>query len=355
MICKTCTHSKIGHWAQLKQILTKVGVNISQPLYHGTTFTKAQSIISGGFKALAKEYKPSQDDDAFQNNAVCFTRNLEFAKGSTFGASPSYVTFILDANDLKHHYKLYSYDWMEQNNAYREEYTDEEDGGYIRKNPDKFEYEERVSRTPMTSENVSRLNSADDLCLIETVIPARYIKAALLKYEYYTPAIEGKLGNIPIILKVGNTYVLPDDDSITELYHNYKGKAVGNNRFLLTILGVGEATPLEIQQKLAIESDEDTKGRMASFTDTHPTVLKILSKDPSFKIRSLIAENREAPVDILKRYATEGEPALRLLMAKSWYLQPEISKILSRDPDAKIRKEVVKTIEKIEQNKRGYR
>lgn len=165
MICKTCEIEKQAAYFTLKQLLP---AGIEHPIYHTTTFSRAAKILQEGFKARAS----NMDTDSSQNNAVCFTRNLCYSEKETFGFGNGEVIFVLDLNKLRNQFKTYPYNFHSRHIDPTVKQDKEHPFDAVRrKDPRHFEYEERVSTTPMRSRG-----EAD----IETNIPPKYIEAVLV-------------------------------------------------------------------------------------------------------------------------------------------------------------------------------
>lgn len=242
MICKTCSISKQAHWAQLKKVLADAGVNISSPLFHTTSVINAHKIVEQGFRARAG----GAYNDAYWDNSVCFTRNLELSREGAFGD----VTFILDASQLKSKFHTYSYDWHDINTKP----STKEKPDYRRKDPDEFEFEERVSVTPGQHKPKKDMKAQGDICLTETVISPKYIKAVIVKSMantfapiptvYAGKAIKGRKGSQYILLGENFTDYI-DKMSHTELKElAYSTRDEGVMKYL--IQNSGEAVLSEL-------------------------------------------------------------------------------------------------------------
>lgn len=90
----------------LLQALKKEGITIKEPFYHATSITNGLKILSQGFKAKAG----GPGNDAYYDNAVCFTRNFAYTQRNVFGDSQ--IIFVLDKNELKQRFKIYPYNWF---------------------------------------------------------------------------------------------------------------------------------------------------------------------------------------------------------------------------------------------------
>lgn len=173
---------KNSHWFNIKKTLAENGININSPLFHSTEYASAAKITQEGFKARAG----GVGNDAYYDNSVCFSRSFEYLSGSTMFGGSDKIIFILDANRLKQ-FKQYAIDWYENKGGNLGE-------SYSRgKNPDRYEYETRVSLTPYKPKPKEVV---EDFCLRETVISPRYIEAIIYRVSYaqnIKPKLEEKL------------------------------------------------------------------------------------------------------------------------------------------------------------------
>ena len=192
MICKTCKIEKQAGYFTLKQILAKEGVHIEHPVFHSTAYGLAEGILTEGFKA---KYGGSQND-AYHDNSVCFTRNLCFSEKDIFGGGQ--VIFVLDLVKLKNRFHTYSYNWDARHVDPRQK---QPPGGHRRdklKDPERFEFEERVSVSPKYVRDVKEP---------ETVIPPKYIEVIILKDDLSTrkklALFDKYIGNKVIVLRSG--------------------------------------------------------------------------------------------------------------------------------------------------------
>lgn len=104
--------NKKASWGTLKHVLSTAGVSIASPLFHSTSIMNAEKILAQGFKARAG----GPHNDAYHDNSVCFTRNLDFSKRGDFGSGQ--VIFILDRTMLANRFHLYGYDWYALNKVW---------------------------------------------------------------------------------------------------------------------------------------------------------------------------------------------------------------------------------------------
>lgn len=142
------------NWFVLKKELAKNNIFIQKPLFHATRYAQAKLILEQGLRA-----KATSASEASESNAVCFSRSLDYYYdhvGIEFGWEFTDVIFIFDEKEIKHRLKLKPY------NFYYEELSEE---NIFEKGKTLFEYEERAFCTTG-----------------ETVVPAKYIKAAITKY-----------------------------------------------------------------------------------------------------------------------------------------------------------------------------
>lgn len=275
---------KISHYASLKQILSAEGIHIYQPLFHATSFANASHILQEGIKAKAG----TTYDDAYHDNAVCFTRNLGYVLEGIFGP----VVFILDERELSTRFKTYAYDYNQVQYGHMPHNK--------RKHPEEYEYETRVSVTPGKYKHTP--NSAD-FCLTnsETKIPPRYIKAVLIKRLEQKKALLEKLEGtgLPVILYYRNKY-----HTLAEM----------------------KAARLALTPNKLKETSFQEKSQIAIDTLTPPDILVQLAngKSGTFqekeKLRYLVAKNESAPpelLDDLARFNTHPDLVDRVLNNKS--------------------------------------
>lgn len=253
--------------SNLLKALKRDGISVREPFYHSTNHNKGLSILKSGFKAKAG----GPGNDAYYDNAVCFTRNFAYTQKGVFGRAE--IIFILDKAELKQRYKIYPYNWFytvkmskdlpddEQElfyawirgtqkekllSLYKELMGFDSDDEFIsntvkrnfeyllkkfrnlgnkEKNSDFWEFEERVSTSnPLTGG------------IKETIISPKYIKAVLI-YDMRAVDDIRSISNIPIIFynaqKSGYYPIhekndlkrIPDEDlDEREIYTRYKNK-----------------------------------------------------------------------------------------------------------------------------------
>lgn len=98
----------------LLHTLKRNGVTVREPFYHATSLSRGISILDEGFKAKAG----GPGNDAYYDNAVCFTRNFDYTQKNVFGGSK--IIFVLDRSELKTKYKIYPYNWFYINSHAKE-------------------------------------------------------------------------------------------------------------------------------------------------------------------------------------------------------------------------------------------
>lgn len=189
--------------ASLKKIFTQAGLHVTQPLFHGTKLSNALKVTKEGFKARAG----GPGNDSYYDNAVSFTRDLQYAK--SFGETGSSdVIFVVDENQLKNKFKTYAYDYNEVNKTDRYDQAQ-----YKRKNPKEYESETRVSLSPGKFKPTDKLQEEappEDMMVAETNISPRYIKAILVRQNVAKNEllkVADQMG-VPVILYNGNKYLL---------------------------------------------------------------------------------------------------------------------------------------------------
>ena len=246
---------KLGSGYRVLSELRKAGLEIREPFYHATGYSGGARILSSGFKAKAG----GEGNDAYYDNALCFTRNFEYTQEKLFGNSD--IIFVLDRAELKTRYKVYPYNYFQigsiakslENMRGKEEaslylkyqrgiprrelfkaFLDskvdlagldslsdgellERYGSEFKEKVDEFkkltikakgmaawEFEERVSRTSLL-----------DGTGAETVIPPKYIKAILVySYRVLENLFKGHMGEWPVVLfynKAKNIYTVVDE------------------------------------------------------------------------------------------------------------------------------------------------
>lgn len=164
----------------LKGALANKGIELRSPIFHATDISTARKILqTKGFHARAG----GPGNDAYLDNAVCFTRDWDYALKGIFGGSQ--VIFILDKTELRAAgFKVYPFDY----NTVRHFRDERRFNDYRSKAKSyNFEAEERVSKTPPYIKDLLASSSVDFehlkqrlLNQPETVIPKRYIKAVVV-------------------------------------------------------------------------------------------------------------------------------------------------------------------------------
>lgn len=96
-------------------LLRKIIRDVHYPMFHSTRISNARKILDSGFNSKAGR------GDANADNAICFTRDLDFTNSSIFGQ----VTFVVDRQELKQKYRIYSYDWVYKSLIRREIHLDQ--------------------------------------------------------------------------------------------------------------------------------------------------------------------------------------------------------------------------------------
>lgn len=202
----------------LKKALAEAGLHIGHPIFHSTSYSNADKILHGGFKARAG----GPGNDAYHDNSICFTRNLCFSEKDNFGAGE--VIFVLDLNKLKSRFHTYSYDWYSRDVDSTKKRTPEEKQRQIlkqRRVPGAYEYEERASRSP---------KNVKDIQEPETTIPPRFIAAVIVKQRVEGLKLWQKYKkNIVFITRTPkNTYkfVHENFEAEQEDLHYHLGKAI---------------------------------------------------------------------------------------------------------------------------------
>lgn len=173
MLCKDCTGiAKQAGYFSLKQLMTQEGVHVEHPVFHSTSYENAAAILTEGFRARAG----GKGNDAYEDNSICFTRNLCFSEKERYGFGSGQVILVLDLNKLKTRFKTYQVDWHSKNiNPLTNKKLTDEDREKLKahqKRHSDSEYEERVSISPRQTRDTSEP---------ETVIPPKYIEAVIIK------------------------------------------------------------------------------------------------------------------------------------------------------------------------------
>lgn len=182
---------KISNYMKVKLLLSSLGVDISKPLFHSTSLNNFKSIAKGGLRARAG----GPGNDAYDDNAVCFSRNLDFLLNVNFFGSGQ-VILVYDYKELRTKFKSYPIDYY--SGTTKSDLTGKHDP---------YEFEERFSNTPYTMEK----SEGDEFCIRETVIPPKYLKAIIVKSAFWdkNPYFFINTG-LPVILREGLSYWLPE-------------------------------------------------------------------------------------------------------------------------------------------------
>lgn len=314
---------KTSHWAKLKTLLQEKGVRINTPLFHASPQYSAYKIIAEGFKARAG----GPGNDAYHDNAVCFTRNLSFSKTGTFGD----VVFVVDERDLKNRFKTYTYDWVALKDTAEE-----------RKHPAYFEYETRVSRTPgsfdVNTPEGKDEPAEDEFCLIETVISPRYIKAALIPYNKkldYKEFIEQEQGKFPMFYMTRKGYIPVDDAdsdaSVLEVVKSYSRKEA--------LKEVGMTTNPQLLKALAKYPNVEVQTAVADSYFTPPEALADLALSDDEYIKLAVVNNPKTPVSALLVLAHDEIEWVRMVLAMR-NKNPEVLFVLAQDESPDIKRHV---------------
>lgn len=330
MICKQCIQTKQAGFFSLKKLLP---AGIGHPIYHSTSFTNAGKILAGGFKSRAG----GSYNDAYQDNSVCFSRNLCFSEQGDFGSGQ--VIFVLDLNKLKHNFKTYQFDWAEFNRKNNPDYMGDE---YLRKNPEYYEYEERVSRSPMQTRDVEEP---------ETNIPPKYIEAVLVKNSFAAEdlwAAHG--GKRPFYIRYANDQYLPvvditsfskdpeilmeDTTTPFDMLRDYLPKA---NPILKSKIMLHPNTPPEVLASYVNDKSERVREALATNPNTPVMMFNILAKDPDQGVRYAVAGNRNAPLSALRILSKVREYSIKALVATNPRIDSEIMQILAGDHEYVVR------------------
>ena len=183
---------KRSSYFALKNVLKEQGVAVSEPLFHATSFTNAPSIIQTGFKARAG----GPHNSGYYDNAVCFSRNLNYILKGLFGGAQ--VIFIVDRRELKAAgFKTYAFDYNFIRYAFGKDPSFKKYLSAAKNKGNAFEFEERISRSKPYTKKLQEWEDQgkdfDDLeaelfAQPETVIPHRFIKALVVLGEVTGPA-----------------------------------------------------------------------------------------------------------------------------------------------------------------------
>lgn len=281
--------------------LKRNGIKIGEPFYHATSLTNGLKILNQGFRAKAG----GPGNDAYYDNAVCFTRNFDYTQRNIFGGSQ--IIFILDRNELKQRFKIYPYNWFFLNDrvsAFDTSITTEEqlifnkwikgapkkellkmldtlrnEGGNLTLNLDtlikKFrgienlakqkkgwEYEERVSTSNPFTDSTK-----------ETYISYKYIKAILIK-------------NMSVSEELFNNI---RDLTIPIFFYNYKTK------HYQPLWGIQDLNKID----LANMGEDELKERAANSKDV-AFLWKIYREAGEGVYLENLALNRNAPDELLQ-------------------------------------------------------
>lgn len=318
---------KTSHWANLKKVLAQDGINVSKPLYHSTSLDNARKIIREGFKARAGGPK----NDAYHDNSVCFTRNLEFAKAGSFGASQ--IIFVLDEHELKQRFQTYSFDYIAINMPKSP-----------RKEPFTHEYETRVSRTPgKYIPKYNNDNDNNDFCLLETTIGSKYIKAILVRsYAYGEP-----LQDVNISGKA--TYIYSKNS-----YYRYEKKAPEDfipnlSLFDRKELASSHYTDSKTLSLLSYDNNAEVRVAVASNPNVSYDTLKILATDELFGVLLAIAHNKKTPATLLQTIVADDtlktagviiNRIIKLAAIENPNITSDILEFLAQDKQDAVRAEV---------------
>ena len=96
---------KLGTGAKLQNTFRRYGLHIQEPLYHATSLRTCPLILEQGFRSKVA----GGANDAYYDNALCFTRAFSYTLKDVFGSSE--VVFVVDKKELKSRYKIYPYNW----------------------------------------------------------------------------------------------------------------------------------------------------------------------------------------------------------------------------------------------------
>lgn len=266
-------------------MLANEGVRIQSPLFHATTEDSSLTIVKEGINARRTNANP--DKDGFIDNAVCFTRNLDYVKSGLFG----HVIFIMDEKELKNIFKTYTYD-----NRYKHQVKRKLEAPVS----DRMEFETRVSLSP------GKFNpNADAYCLFEktTIIPPKYIKAMLivvsLNKEYVSHMVST---GIPVFLYSGNKYFTTDTTQ-----QRYSSDSIIDTSTLsfseLVNYAEDTGTPTKILKQLSTyrggNNSAIVRGAVASNPSTPVDVLLMLAEDREGYVRARVSKNPNTPIDVL--------------------------------------------------------
>lgn len=289
----------------LLHTLKRNNINIQQPFYHATSLENGLRILSQGFRAKAG----GPGNDAFYDNAVCFTRNFDYTQEDVFGDSQ--LIFVLDRNELKQRYKIYPYNWFfiqEKANSLppidkalfkawikgesrsnlikilRQEdptfrvtsFTDQEVAAALDNYIQKFKKFENTEKQEFTWEFEERVSTSNPLTdgIKETHIPPSYIKAILIKS--YAKA-DQYFGNVK-------------DLSIPVFYYNYKKKEYHRLNNITDFVRLPKEI-LSINEKIELASNKKTS----------PAILKKLFETniDNVSLITALANNPNTPSEVL--------------------------------------------------------
>ena len=176
--------SKKALYFNLKKELAQQDIHLASPIFHATSYKNAFGILNTGFKAR----EGGKGNDAYYDNAICFTRDLNYLLSNSFFGGTQAI-LVLDKNELKAAgFKVYPFEFNMQR------YRDVPDmfiKKYWGKAKPNFEAEERVSRTAPILDKFNRLKEnatkeawdelvQEYLAMPETVIRPKFIKAVVV-------------------------------------------------------------------------------------------------------------------------------------------------------------------------------
>lgn len=336
-ICKSCSVGKTSAYASLKRLFAQHDIQITHPVFHSTSYSNADKILSGGFKARAG----GPLNDAYHDNSICFTRNLCFSEEETFGFGDGEVIFVLDLNELKNRFKAYPYDYHSRDIDSTKKLTPDEKRQQLekqRKHPKTYEYEERISRPPSSKK--------------ETVIPPKYIKAILIKgsngrffwWEWHEkfPFFLRSVGDRYNYIVDENTFWLDPGEIIgskltpatpeeldsfdNKIKNKYKSElATHMNASPKLLTELYESNPKDINLLKALSENPNTP--------VH--ILKTLSRtyhaNFAHLVREGVAQNTSTPVDILRELADDENPHIRSIVAANKNIDLDIALNLAKD------------------------
>ena len=222
----------------------RLGVFISQPLFHSTGFSKFQKISESGLKAKAG----GPYNDAYHDNAVCFTRNVDFLYNNIdfFGAAQ--VVIVLDGVELGNKFKKYPFDYYPGSKA------------LIRgdQKTDDYEFEERISIAPPVRDSGKDL---EEFCLRETTISPKYFKCLLVKESFWdkNTAFFINLG-IPVIIVDGKNFRIPEKGVDYDSHLHYDADIDWHQERISKLFRLKDLTPeqLEVAKKFSLKYPEES-------------------------------------------------------------------------------------------------